>query len=480
MGAKHEVLILGPGKNFHPKLREALSTEGFVTHTIFDIVEAESTLKGLNCPILLVDCGEEEKTAVTTVRAVIQNKKLHDYPLILIGYQVDAFEKSLDKYFELATTISTPYKPNDVLEALKYISKVYDRFFRQAEPEPVAKKPARTVEAITALQSLRRAIASETKNLPNQLFRQLESQALIGGSLGGAEYTEAVNEEFLSKLGYLPENQKIRSVVGTVCADAGKWGRNHLYRTCFLATRIVSSLPIAPRQQENVKAAAFLFAWAFAGNHPEFLKKNYYRPQGQGIRKELCSRIKDSAMKVAIELGTPEIGEIVSTTAKIIGEEIALGDTEVIVVASAIASASLIDRICFSTGFWNSRAAYHLLRRCKSDPYPEMHPLVWGACIKFLSESISANTRAYLLPKKIRENEELLQRSKAVEAGENEQNIPIASLAPGMRLSRPLLAFDGKEILSSDIKLDEDLIWRIWQLAALRPLNSPTVFSSEH
>jgi hypothetical protein len=63
---------------------------------------------------------------------------------------------------------------------------------------------------------------------------------------------------------------------------------------------------------------------------------------------------------------------------------------------------------------------------------------------------------------------------------ENERRISMSELTPGMQLSRPIVAMDGKEILSSDIKLDEDLIWRLWQLSAIRPLNAPVIVNSKN
>ena len=100
--------------------------------------------------------------------------------------------------------------------------------------------------------------------------------------------------------------------------------------------------------------------------------------------------------------------------------------------------------------------------------------------MKILSEAIAANSKAYLLPRATRENPALLEQARNVELNENEQRVPLPALAPGMRLSRALVAFDGREILASNIKLDEDLIWRIWQLAALRPLNAPVIVATEH
>ena len=70
---------------------------------------------------------------------------------------------------------------------------------------------------------------------------------------------------------------------------------------------------------------------------------------------------------------------------------------------------------------------------------------------------------------------EQARRHKEMRPEKSELRVALSSLRPGMRLSQPVLAFDGRMILDSDLKLDPDLIWRLWELAAKRPLNSPVI-----
>ena len=61
---------------------------------------------------------------------------------------------------------------------------------------------------------------------------------------------------------------------------------------------------------------------------------------------------------------------------------------------------------------------------------------------------------------------------------DGEERIKISSLSSGMTLSRPLKSFDGREILEAELRLDDDLIWRIWQLSSICPLNSPVIIKN--
>lgn len=85
-------------------------------------------------------------------------------------------------------------------------------------------------------------------------------------------------------------------------------------RTCFVSARVGAAAGLNHKQQENIKSAAFLFPLAFAGDYPDLLKRIYYRSEHEGVRKELCSRVKDSAMKVAVDV---ELGNLISTIGKL-------------------------------------------------------------------------------------------------------------------------------------------------------------------
>jgi hypothetical protein len=116
------------------------------------------------------------------------------------------------------------------------------------------------------------------------------------------------------------------------------------------------------------------------------------------------------------------------------------------------------------------------MRKFKSGSCNDIHPLMLAVVMKYVSEALAASPPSFLLTKSVRENP-ALQAEAGEPIREGETKVPLDSLAPGMRLSRPLKAFDGRQILSEDLVLDEDLIFRIWQLAAVRPLNSAIVVS---
>ena len=132
--------------------------------------------------------------------------------------------------------------------------------------------------------------------------------------------------------------------------------------------------------------------------------------------------------------------------------------------------------MCIRDRAWSPRAAHQLLRKFKATEIPEIHPMVLACLTKFLSEAVSQNRPAYLVSKKHREDP-ALKAERQQPIASNEHRVTVDQLTPGMKLSRALKSHDGKEVLASDMELDQDLIWRLWQLSAVRPLNSAVVES---
>ena len=60
---------------------------------------------------------------------------------------------------------------------------------------------------------------------------------------------------------------------------------------------------------------------------------------------------------------------------------------------------------------------------------------------------------------------------RKVQAGESK--VTLSALQPGMRLMRPVVSTDGTLLLPENVVLDDDIIWKLWRLAAIKPLYTP-------
>ena len=122
------------------------------------------------------------------------------------------------------------------------------------------------------------------------------------------------------------------------------------------------------------------------------------------------------------------------------------------------------------------------MRSVKTGKASDVHPAAVCCMVKIVSEAMSATDPRYLLDRRISRDPELLAealKNREEPAGPGESKVGLTELQPGMRLTQPLKAFDGREVLGEDIPLDSDLIWRIWQLSALRPLHDKVVVADK-
>jgi len=251
-----------------------------------------------------------------------------------------------------------------------------------------------------------------------------------------------------------------------------------------MAQRMVIPLKIDAALFESLRTASFLYASSFAGERPDLMQQVLVvggTEPGSGLRSELASKIKDSALFVMQDLNLERESKIISLMARLVAGEVKSTDDELSILACALMAADASDRVCYANGSWNPRRAYSLLNRLKRGDIYDYHPSVVCCLVKLLAEAIAARTPVYLLPKELRRDKKLreeLMNQARLPVTQHERRVPLASLAPGMKLARALIGLDGKEVLAPDIQLDQDLIWRIWQLSAVKPLRPAIVFQT--
>lgn len=473
-----ELILYDAPASSPEQLRANLQSKGFHIHVVSEMEQLISTGQRLKNPILVVDTGEEQENAIRHIRLLVDQKQLHIHPLVLIGKDVDVSERILNQHFPVAAAVSRPCSTGDIIEGVDYVVRTMEA--RQNRPMVTeAVIPPDNAAQSGPQRPKVHSLYRDHANVSDLVFSLLRQNNLMELEFGGHAYPALAHEERLNQLNLIPPGPE-GDAIRNVHSENGKWTRCHLARAAFMADRICATMHIGEAQRFNVKYMTFFFGCAFRGRDQDLLWKDYAKASAQLLRKEICSRVKDGAMKVAVDHQQPTLGNSLALVGRLIGGEEDLKDSEGHFLASLVMGCELADRVCFQSGYWSPRSAYHLLKRAKSGKLNELHPMVLAALMKFLSEAIAASPSALLLPKAVRENPKLLEEARRLRdepVGEGEAKVPLNSLEPGMRLSRPLKAFDGKQVLSEDLVLDEDLIVRIWQLAAIRPLNAPVIIS---
>lgn len=473
MAQHNSVIVLKKGRAIPESLGENLQMRGFRASLTHSLQEALDTASTVVKPILVVDAGIDGATIEKMVKELIEATTKRPLPIVLVGKKASSFQKTLDGKFPVVTGVNSPCRTADILDSILWVSEGYDEFVERSRnvesiipPKPIAASSAQETE-----------IVQGSEDLTNQVFEELSKLGISQQTLGGFEYSHIVGGKDGGQL-YLSSNEKCRDAFSEFVQELAPKDIGRLTRVGFLADAIAKALCFVDDDLENIRQGAMLYSWAFAGGSREYFTKDYSTTRKSAFRRELCSKLKDSAMKVAVELGQPTTGNLIAKFARLVAEEEGLSDDKLTISASIVMASDLVERACARRGHFSPRSAYDFMRRIRLGLLKDIHPQVLGCVVKILSEAITASAIKLVLPKKVRRNKDLALLAKEYAEQEirgDEIRVAISSLSPGMKLSRPIRAYDGKLILSGDLTLDQDLIWRIWQLSAIRPLNDPLV-----
>jgi hypothetical protein len=116
------------------------------------------------------------------------------------------------------------------------------------------------------------------------------------------------------------------------------------------------------------------------------------------------------------------------------------------------------------------------MKKARAGALSELHPEVLACAVKFVTEAVSTLPKIFIVNRETWGNanlQRIAEESASYSPKSKELQIAITHVAPGMRLARPIYAYDGELVLEAGVILDEDIIWRIWQLSAIRLLNTP-------
>lgn len=451
--------------------RESLMKEGYSTEVCSSISEATAKAPHHRKPILLADCGEDEDLAIEFAKTLVAQKELASVPVFFIGSDAKSLERALQRFFSLVVSLNTPFLRGEGIEALSYICQHYPK----VEPLP-AKRSADPLRELDELQPLETEEISLTdRDIRTLVFSQLSQ--VQQDDFGGTRLKNRLTLEDLASMGLLPIETSLKQEIQTVYTQSSRWVREHMCRTAFICDAFHKALALPEELRSCCRDAALLFPTGFNKKSERLLQRNYLvSPESE--RTDLASKLKDSSLYLIGELNKPKVAKTITNMARYIGQEERPDDSLEALSASLLTAAELIDRICFEMGFWNPRAAYVLIRSATQGKLDFIHPLAAASMMKFLSEALVHMPKTFLIRSIARDNPECMSRARETEAyvpDKDEEKIALDNLEPGMELSQPIYSFDGRKILSGSVQLDQDLIWRLWRLSAIRPMNTPLV-----
>jgi len=470
----HDLVILHDLLDSSVELADLVRKNGYTTKFMSFVAFAreERNVREMKAPILIAQVTGAENEVRRRLMDMIQRKHLQSYPMIVIGPGVNHFTDLVNNFFKAAITLPTPYTEEAVLGAIELMDSILNRLLREGSAS-LAVSEERETEVIE-VPDLR--VISGTFN-DHSLY-----QAMIPKILGGREYTLAKDRASFQDRSYLPRSPDTLNAIKKMEEVGAEWSTNRLHRSAFVSHNMLKSLDIDESVVESCRAAAFLYAWSLGEGSKDLLRVDLLSPHSGAAIIKLQGKIQESSDWVVTSLDQPQIGKILDKFARLIGRKVVETDDRDGVAAHCILAAEMIDRSCWQMGVWNPGAAYRLLKKCKHGELNGISPAIVCCVIKVLLEAVESTLPNRLLPRVISENQSLKDRAgqqRSLQIDDYERRVAISALEPGMQLTRPLIAFDGKTIIPQDVVLDQDIIWRIWSLCAVRSLNTPLIIRIE-
>jgi hypothetical protein len=404
----------------------------------------------------------------TLVDQFLKLSRLEEFCFIFVGKDIQRLEGRIGKVLPHSMTLNLPATGDDVRGLVDYL-RSHQQAIKEIARKPLARGFDTPKERIPAPEKL--SLVTGISKLCFQALQQLEYKDL---SLSCSSIFRASQIDDLRDIAYLPVNQRVKEISESLNQAAGKKGAVHLHRLAAVSSRILEALSLDAAMLESARNAALLFSWSFIEN-PQLFTVDYLLEGRSKIRQHFAELVSKSSEKITAELGLKNEQKIVHTISRLIGDEYRVGDQSHDLISSTIMTSDLVDRVCWANGHWDPHGVHQLMHRFSGGEVPDIHPHVLAITLKSLCEALEGMGSSLLRARAFAQNpalEHLIlpdEVTKAVSA--HEKKMLLSKLLPGMKTSRPVLTFDGRTIVSRNTLLDEDLIWRLWQIAAVRPLN---------
>lgn len=477
------ILVVESGEALPANLQPLLQSRGYSAAVVSRLEGVLAEWSRFDRPILIVDCCLAPLLAEKLLGTLVERRDVLRCPIIGVADDPRRASALLSRYFAIAPVLGARCGGDDIVRLLSSVERAYERIADRAN---LVRRPASAGDAAAARESAVIDVGGNpyisvscSKHAGAIYFAEAERLGLSNAELQGDDLIRTIEFDELKALGFAPADPRSLEAAHAILEGSGRLGRRQVLRTARLVGRLVRALKLPERVYDTAATAALLYGWAFAADEPELLRRQYLSRRGRAIRRELSQGIIASGERVRRELQMIEAAAVIDCFGKLVGGASIDGRSpETVEAATILFGAELVGRICFQSGFWNPRHAYRVLQRLEAGLVEEIPPAVTCGLVRLVAAAVTEKPRGFVVPRRLRRDAQLLQRAREHREGvlaENEARVSLADIAPGMRLARPIETFDGTTVLEDQAVLDHDIIWRLWRLAAIRPLNAPVV-----
>jgi hypothetical protein len=451
--------------------------------TTKDPNEADRITSGMNKPLVFVELDDESIGSREMLEQLMKSVNLPLFQLILLGKKKansDLKEQLKNVYRDLKF-LEFDRKNDAADDIAKLIKKSFDEIYPDQEnTEAIEERTDEELAEATlpwkdsgnteeVLNPIERETIVPIHNLPEHARTHKKRQ------LNGDTYIQVKDPAALLEKDYLPERAAYRKAIEKLEEECTNWERSHFHRTAFATYNILQSLNIERSFVDTARAASMLYFFPTGISSEKLTRSRYIRGTQSIIKKTMIKSFRANAASFNEQNDLREIAPIIEKIANIFDIERSISnpsssnEQNVSKIASAIILTDLVARECWHDSYWDSTPTYAIVRWIESSEGKNLDNDVIWEFMRFLVETLEATPPEHVVTKEKRKNLQQTAPAKGNQTN-SESKLKISQLAPGMRLAKPLLTFDGKRVLDHDIYLDNNLIWRIWRLSSMYPL----------
>ena len=391
--------------------------------------------------LILVDCSGGEREAAQRLMELQTTEVLYPSPVAIVGPNIESRCAELWKVYDRFLPIDLPFQTDQIVRALRQL--------------------------IGDGSGDRTHVSAG--RIPN-----------YGGHILAVSHDLARFSD-MQLIGEHPNAKEIKETLDLM-TETSRWLGLHARRVALFGANLCQAVGFDAEQQHNLKIAGLLLNQALQHTGTELLRWDKFSDDNQEFAEQFALGVRDSAEFVDEEIGDQGVADTLRLVSELVQGEDVLGERSG--EAKCLLTAELIDRACWSSGFWNPRSVNLVLRKIAENEDVDNDDEIAWAFGRALAESVSdvISITSLFQPstafQSADEQSLAMERDRedavveAVETfGKDELiSIPLPNLAPGMRLARPVVSADGRVILKANVKLTKDVIFHVWRLAAIRPL----------
>ena len=348
-----------------------------------------------------------------------------------------------------------------------------------AAAEP-AKRPIQAPAAIIMRQPERPEPA--TIEAPPKPLKDIDP-AMLSTSYGGHVLTSAGDLAHLDDRVLIPNhpNREVLEKTLSRMTSADEWLGMHARRVAFIGGAITNSLALGTERDLNVRTSGLILNWGLMSGRPATTHADLFKFHEIDDINAIVDGLRVSAELINERLKDDTAARTISTIADLLGDNTVKESGDVLEDAKSVLAIEAIDRLCWMNGSFDSFGAYRSIRHLRNGAPFRVSEDVLHGLLRVLGEGVSQHVTVDSAfgsePADRLEEEEkaraALREAKKLANEKAQFHVELPDLKPGMRLARPLLSRDGRVVLPANTEIDDDIIFRLWQLSAIRPLQSP-------